>query len=191
MELLTVTFNLNEAAIQCMLKQTVPFNVDLSHEESKQYFGSLKLTSRLHDQSPLPSHPFLKRGPTNGTNREPMSAKHPRMTSSPVSSKPQPMKSSRQMAVPVLNRTVQSQGSVVFGKDLDGNFICPICKNSFSRQSHANRHFISVHNKVSYKCELCVYSSRKDHLKIHIMKAHGLSESMAKMMAMNSSHVQL
>ncbi len=85
---------------------------------------------------------------------------------------------------------LQTQDSVSFGKDLSGNLVCPICNKTFTVLSTANRHWLNVHNKILYKCEMCEYSCRKDYLKVHAMKNHGINEAMAKLMVQNCQIVQ-
>ena len=84
------------------------------------------------------------------------------------------------------NQMAGSTGSVTFGKDGLGNLLCPLCQKKFTKTYTANRHFESVHGNILYKCHICDYNtSRKDALKAHGMKKHGLTDDMAQMMVKN------
>ena len=76
-------------------------------------------------------------------------------------------------------------GSITFGRDMNGNFLCPFpsCGKSFANNTNARRHFDSAHGGAEFKCQICQSSfNRKDVLKSHAMKKHGLNEAMAKAM---------
>ena len=68
---------------------------------------------------------------------------------------------------------------------MNGNVLCPFpnCGKSFGQVKNAKRHFEGAHGGAEFKCQLCENSfNRKDALKLHAMKKHGLNEAMAKAM---------
>ena len=74
-----------------------------------------------------------------------------------------------------------SVGSVTFGTDHDGNFVCPLCRNLFRSKVAADRHFKTIHSGISFACEMCIYTTkRKDELKKHLTKKHNLNSDIAK-----------
>ena len=84
------------------------------------------------------------------------------------------------------NATPGSVGSVKFGEDGLGNLVCPLCQKKFSNTGNANRHFQAAHGNILFKCHMCDYNSnRKDALKAHGIKKHGLSEEMVRAMIRN------
>ena len=91
-----------------------------------------------------------------------------------------------QVSNSLTNQSSGSVGSVTFGNDGLGNVICPLCQKKFTNAGNANRHFASSHGNILFKCHICDYNtSRKDSLKAHGMKKHGLTEVMARMMVKN------
>ena len=188
MEVVTVALNLNELAIESLLNEIV-INVQLNNFQSKSCFGSLQLAASKH-KTFLPSGISVKRNLEHNRNIGSELSKQPKVANR-VSAPSRAQSSPRSTGTALPNSNVQTQGSVIFGRDMDNNFICPVCKKSFSLQTNANRHFANVHNKISYKCEMCDYACRKDYLKVHAMKNHNLSENLAKMMVINCKPVQL
>ena len=190
MDSIKVSVHLNEEVLK-----NIPFNKEMNHElklilcdpEMQTIFGAIYLGPDsaendllAQDQNPIKtgkrSKPIINSSSFRTTFN--IAPKKTRVEQVSVS-----YDGNRQ---PVL----KTQGSVTFGKDEQGNLICPICKKSFTLQLNANRHFTSVHNKISYKCELCDYACRKDYLKVHAMKSHGMNENMVKFMMLNCKQVQ-
>ena len=90
---------------------------------------------------------------------------------------------SKQVTNIIGNTAIGSIGSVIFGQDGMGNSVCPLCQKKFPRKANAERHFQTAHGNVCFKCRMCDYNtSRKDSLKLHGIKKHGLTEEMAKLM---------
>ena len=79
-----------------------------------------------------------------------------------------------------------SAGSVnpEFGKMPDGRLICPLCSKFFDSMKHARRHVDTIHMKIELKCEICGSSfNRKDNLKSHLMKKHGMESDTSKFLS--------
>ena len=66
----------------------------------------------------------------------------------------------------------------------DGRIICPLCSGFFDQLGSAKRHFQTVHARREMECEVCRQKfTRKDNLKVHLMKKHELEKDSAQMLA--------
>ena len=74
-----------------------------------------------------------------------------------------------------------------------GEHICPLCMKSFygsQSRTTGQRHIQTAHGSNKFKCDVCGYiSTRKDVLKSHIMKKHGMKNTVAKAMV-DSSQIE-
>ncbi|XP_075244422.1 uncharacterized protein LOC142338523 [Convolutriloba macropyga] len=71
-----------------------------------------------------------------------------------------------------------------FGKMPDGRLICPLCSKFFDIMATARRHFETVHKKNEITCEMCGKQfGRKDNLKAHLMKVHGMESDTARFLS--------
>ena len=84
-------------------------------------------------------------------------------------------------------RTTQvgSLGTVTFGRDMDGNFICPLpgCSKLFGKYNSAQKHFTSNHSGIEFNCKMCEQKfNRRESLKRHAVNVHKLNGEMAAAM---------
>ena len=189
MDSVLVDFNLDHDILMA-LENSELNRLLLTDEFSGKLYGSLKLNIQKQAQkSSLSLVSALKR---NAEMNAIISSKPKQAKQFPTTSKTAKVMPNKQSAVNTKAPMppLQSQGSVIFGKDMDNNLVCPMCQKTFTAQHTANRHFMNVHNKISYKCEMCDYSCRKDYLKQHAMKNHGINEAMAKLMVQNAKPMQ-
>ena len=190
MDCVTASFALADFFIDSILNEsTEHLSLALIDLETEINFGRVNFKSEFKidpkNQFQSSSDGFQKS--FNDRKRAVVLSRQP--SASVESKSPKKSKSS----VPVhsnLSPVIKTQGAVIFGKDANGNLICPICNKSFTAQASADRHFTNVHNKISFKCEMCDYACRKDYLKVHAMKHHGVNENMAKLMVQNCKQVQ-
>ena len=78
-----------------------------------------------------------------------------------------------------------SLGSVIFGRDMNGNFICPSpgCSKVFGVYASAQKHFKTNHSGIEYRCKMCEQTyNRKENLKRHAVQVHKLNDEMATAM---------
>lgn len=73
---------------------------------------------------------------------------------------------------PIMNQLLSGIG---FNQPMK-NFICGICHNAFFKKKELDRHVITIHTNVKFKCESCPkYFNRKDkllrHEKLHLAPA--------------------
>ena len=61
----------------------------------------------------------------------------------------------------------------VQNEDMNTNFTCGICKDSFAMEENLKLHLLSKHKKPNYNCETCKKNfTSKPFLRIHIEKIH-------------------
>ena len=78
-----------------------------------------------------------------------------------------------------------SMGSVTFGRDLNGDLICPFpgCMKVFGKYLSAQAHFKANHSGIEFDCKMCIRKfNRKESLKRHAINVHNLNDEMASAM---------
>ena len=66
---------------------------------------------------------------------------------------------------------------------LNGEFICPLCKSTFSTKQIGRRHIQTMHSGTKLRCDICQKEfNRKDKFKAHLNSAHSISGLTAQAM---------
>ncbi|XP_075243373.1 uncharacterized protein LOC142337761 [Convolutriloba macropyga] len=188
MDMINLTISLcDEQLLYYIASQSSQKEVFLMEEDPfNSALGSLKFKSTTTHRDKLDS--LL---PLQGINSQmsPVKRRSPSFKSGGKQNvKPIQAKAHKLEASPKANgvQNCLSAGSVnpEFGKMPDGRLICPLCSKFFDSMKHARRHFDTIHMKIELKCEICGSSfNRKDNLKSHLMKKHGMESDTSKFLS--------
>ena len=189
MDCLSASFTFKESLIEKLITKSFgeELGLTVTDIETQICYGYVTFCSQFNSKFSIDN---ISADPNSGIQMVRKRANHVPKNNTVMNQSKRTFVSKPMNAVQSYQPVIKTQGSVIFGKDELGNLICPICKKSFTAQASADRHFTTVHNKISFKCEMCDYACRKDYLKVHAMKSHGINEAMARLMVQNCKQIQ-
>ncbi|XP_055075761.2 zinc finger protein 516 isoform X1 [Misgurnus anguillicaudatus] len=74
------------------------------------------------------------------------------------------------------NNAMAEQAGLARSGSQQGEYVCPVCRKSFSQPSHYRTHMRSHTGERPFQCQYCPYSaSQKGNLKTHVQTVHRLA----------------